>query len=120
MLETPRSFRATGERVPTDDLSGFRWNTGATLRPIAPGEPCPVLFRDIGPAALALFLRGTLPRLARPRSPIVYMRTAEYVVLTDCPPGPEEQNVSTRKSLASILMSMSSASGSTATVAAEV
>ena len=63
----------------TDDLSGFRWNTGATLRPIAPGEACPVLFRDIGPAALALFLRGTLPRLSGPLSPIVYMRTADYV-----------------------------------------
>lgn len=65
-------------QTPTDDLSGFRWNTGATLRPIAPGEPVPVLFRDVGPAALALFLRGTLPRLAGPLSPIVYMRTADY------------------------------------------
>src|SRR5579875_1001041 len=48
------------------------------------------------------------------------MRTAEYVVLTDCPPGPDEQNVSTRMSFASILMSTSSASGSTATVTADV
>jgi hypothetical protein len=62
-----------------DDLSGYRWHTGATLRPLAPGEPCPVLFRDVGPAALALFLRGRLPRLAGPLSPIVYTRTAEYV-----------------------------------------
>jgi hypothetical protein len=79
MRETPDSFRASGGRCPADDLSGFRWNTGATLRPIAAGELCPVLFRDIGPAALALFLRGTLPRLAGPLSPIVYMRTAEFV-----------------------------------------
>ncbi len=78
MRETPAEFRATGARYPADDLSGFRWNTGATLRPLAPGEACPVLFRDIGPAALALFLRGQLPRLAGPLSPIVYMRTAEY------------------------------------------
>jgi hypothetical protein len=63
---------------PHDDLSGFRWNTGATLRPLAPGEAVPVLFRDVGPAALALFLRGALPRLAGPLSPIVYMRTAAY------------------------------------------
>ena len=42
------------------------------------------------------------------------------VVFTDWPPGPEEQKVSMRRSLASILMSMSSASGRTATVAAEV
>ena len=48
------------------------------------------------------------------------MRTAEYVVFTDCPPGPDEQNVSMRRSFASILMSISSASGSTATVTAEV
>ena len=48
------------------------------------------------------------------------MRTAEYVVLTLWPPGPLEQNVSIRRSLASILMSTSSASGSTATVAVEV
>src|SRR5204862_8055782 len=36
------------------------------------------------------------------------------------PPGPDEQNVSIRRSLASILMSTSSASGNTATVTAEV
>src|SRR5450755_395813 len=48
------------------------------------------------------------------------MRTAEYVVLTDCPPGPDEQNVSMRMSFASIFTSTSSASGSTATVTADV
>ena len=80
MRETPTSFVASqGGRYPADDLSGFRWNTGATLRPVNPGEPCPVLFRDVGPTALALFLRGQLLRLAGPLSPIVYMRTAEYV-----------------------------------------
>jgi hypothetical protein len=79
MRETPHDFRTTGGEYPAEDLSGFRWNTGATLRPVAAGEQCPVLFRDIGPAALALFLRGTLPRLAGPLSPIVYMRTADYV-----------------------------------------
>lgn len=78
MRETPHEFRTTSARYPADDLSGFRWNTGATLRPLAPDEVCPVLFRDIGPAALALFLRGTLPRLSGPLSPIVYMRTADY------------------------------------------
>src|SRR5438067_2245238 len=44
----------------------LRWHTGATLRPLAPGEPCPALFRDVGPAALAVFLRGALRR--RPQS----------------------------------------------------
>ena len=48
------------------------------------------------------------------------MRTAEYVVFTLCPPGPLEQNVSTRRSFSLIWMSTSSASGSTATVAVDV
>ena len=48
------------------------------------------------------------------------MRTAEYVVLTHWPPGPEAQYVSMRRSVGSIWMSISSASGSTATVAVEV
>src|SRR5205823_12055949 len=48
------------------------------------------------------------------------MRTAEYVVFTDWPPGPEEQNVSMRRSLSNTWMSMSSTSGRTATVIAEV
>ena len=48
------------------------------------------------------------------------MRTAESVVFTLCPPGPLERKTSMRRSLSSILTSTSSASGSTATVAAEV
>src|SRR5262249_40825650 len=77
--ETPARFNEAGaRRYPADDLSGFRWHTGATLRPVRPGEACPVLFRDIGPAALALFLRGRLRRLAGPLSPLVYLRTADY------------------------------------------
>src|SRR5262249_30648127 len=64
---------------PAEDLSGLRWHTGATLRPLAAGEPCPALFRDVGPSALAVFLRGALRRLAAPLSPLIYMRTADYV-----------------------------------------
>jgi hypothetical protein len=83
MHETPTAFNAslprTARAYPADDLAGFRWHTGATPRPFAPAESCPVLFRDIGPAAQALFLRGRLPRLAGPLSPLVYMRTADYV-----------------------------------------
>ena len=48
------------------------------------------------------------------------MRTALSVVLTLCPPGPDERNTSILRSCGSILTSTSSASGSTATVAAEV
>lgn len=83
MHETPAAFNESLSRAarayPADDLAGFRWHTGATPRPLSPAESCPVLFRDIGPAALALFLRGRLPRLAGPLSPLVYMRTADYV-----------------------------------------
>jgi hypothetical protein len=83
MHETPDRFNgllARGARpYPADDLSGFRWHTGATLRALAPNEPCTALFRDIGPAALALFLHGQLRRLAGPLSPLVYMRTEDFV-----------------------------------------
>ena len=81
MHETPAAFNEaeSARRYPADDLSGFRWHTGATLRPVLEAEACPVLFRDIGPVALALFLRRQLRRLAGPMSPLVYMRTAEYV-----------------------------------------
>ena len=48
------------------------------------------------------------------------MRTAESVVLTDCPPGPDDRNTSTWRSFGSISTSTSSASGRTATVADEV
>ena len=47
-------------------------------------------------------------------------RTAESVVFTLCPPGPEERNTSISRSSGSIWTSTSSASGSTATVAVEV
>jgi hypothetical protein len=61
-----------------EDLSRFRYHTGATLRPLAPDEPCRLLFRDIGPSAMALFLRGKLKRLSGPYAPILYARTADY------------------------------------------
>ena len=48
------------------------------------------------------------------------IRTAESVVFTDCPPGPEERKTSIRRSCGSISTSTSWASGSTATVAADV
>ena len=72
--------------------------------------------------ALARFLICDFSSWQVTTSPVgrCVMRTAEYVVFTDCPPGPEEQKVSMRMSLGSILTSTSSASGSTATVTAEV
>ena len=48
------------------------------------------------------------------------IRTAESVVLTDWPPGPDDRYTSIWRSLGSMATSTSSASGSTATVAVEV
>lgn len=60
------------------DLRRFRWHTGAPLRPLDPEETLPPLFRDLGPEATARFLRGALPRLCGPLSPITYLRTAAW------------------------------------------
>ena len=48
------------------------------------------------------------------------MRTAESVVFTDWPPGPDERKTSIFRSFRSTSRSTSSASGITATVAVEV
>jgi hypothetical protein len=77
MIETPSSLPRGV--APADDLSRYRWHTGAPLRPLAPDEPCPILFRDLGPVALRRFLRGELRRLAGPLTPITYLRTADFV-----------------------------------------
>lgn len=61
-----------------EDLSRFRFHTGATLRRLGPEEPCRLLFRDIGSLAMEQFLRGRLQRLAGPYAPILYTRTANY------------------------------------------
>jgi len=61
-----------------ENLARFRYHTGATLRRLAPDEPCPRLYRDIGPEAMARFLTGRLERLAGPLAPILYSRTAAY------------------------------------------
>jgi hypothetical protein len=60
------------------DLRGFSWHTGGQIRPLGDGEPRPVLFRDLGPAATLLLLGDALPRLAGPTSPVMYLRTAHY------------------------------------------
>ena len=79
MLETPAQFNSTAPLpYPADRLGRFRYHTGATLTPLDADEACPVLFRDIGPQAMARFLRGQLRRWAGPLSPIIYLRTCEY------------------------------------------
>jgi hypothetical protein len=61
-----------------ENLARFRYHTGATLRRLTDDEPCPLLFRDIGPEAMARFLAHRLQRLAGPLAPILYSRTAAY------------------------------------------
>ncbi len=68
----------TTPNYPADDLRRFRYHTGAPLRPLAAGEPCPVLFRDLGLDGMQLFLEGRLRRLAGPLSPITYLRDVGY------------------------------------------
>ncbi len=60
------------------DLSRFGWHTGAPLRPVDGDDALPPLVRDVGPLALASFLRGTLQRLAGPMTPLLYLRTPSY------------------------------------------
>jgi hypothetical protein len=56
----------------------YGWHVGASVRRLRPDEPRPVLFRDLGPAATATFLRGGL-RCLSGRSPVVYLRTSDWV-----------------------------------------
>ena len=62
MLETPGLFNEAepARRYPAENLAGFRWHTGATLRPLTPEEACPILFRDLGPVALDVVLARLL------------------------------------------------------------
>ena len=72
--------------------------------------------------ALSLFcswLRSSWQLTTRPVG-LCVIRTAESVVFTDWPPGPLDRNTSISRSFGSISTSTSSASGSTATVAALV
>jgi hypothetical protein len=60
------------------DLARVRFHTGASPRPLGDEEPCPPLFRDLGPLGMQRYLSGILRRLAGPMSPILYLRTARY------------------------------------------
>ena len=75
MLETPAS---AGTAYPSEDLRRYQFHTGAALSALKPDEPCPVLYRDLGPVASRRYLRGTLPRLAGPLTPLLYMRTVDF------------------------------------------
>ncbi|MEQ8785342.1 MAG: hypothetical protein RIC55_03550 [Pirellulaceae bacterium] len=62
----------------SENLARFRYHTGGRPTPLAEDEPCPLLFRDVGPGAMARFLSGELRQLCGPVSPITYLRTADY------------------------------------------
>ncbi|MEZ6129815.1 MAG: hypothetical protein R3C59_14120 [Planctomycetaceae bacterium] len=61
-----------------EDLSRYRYYTGAQPLPVLPEESCPPLFRDVGLEAMTTFLRGGLTRLCGPVSPVTFLRAAEY------------------------------------------
>jgi hypothetical protein len=77
MRESPRGFSVrTGQPPPTTDVRVASALLGTTARPLAPDEPCPTLFRDVGPQALHLFLNGKLARLGGPDAGCVFLRDA--------------------------------------------
>lgn len=83
MLESIDQFKNSASQelkntVQPQNLSRFRYHTGATPTPLHAGEPCPPLFRDLGLLASAQFLAGGLSRLSGPLSPITYLRSLEF------------------------------------------
>lgn len=61
-----------------EDLSRYRYHTGAQPRRLEGDETCPPLFRDIGMEPMARFLQGQLTQLCGIHSPITYLRSADY------------------------------------------
>ncbi|MBI2372365.1 MAG: hypothetical protein HYV07_00060 [Deltaproteobacteria bacterium] len=77
MLETLGGMDAVDEYA-SDRLSTYSWHTGGRVEPLDPDEPCPLLFRDLGPRPTLTFLTGRLRRLAGPMSPLLYLRTERW------------------------------------------
>ncbi len=61
-----------------EDLSRYRYHTGAQPRRLECDEPCPPLFRDVGMEPMSRFLQGRLTQLCGIHSPITYLRSADY------------------------------------------
>ncbi len=85
MRETPAQHRArTGAWPPASDVSVAGPVLGSVAgsvaspapRPPLADEPCPTLYRDVGPQALSAFLDGTLARLSGPDAPCLFLRDA--------------------------------------------
>jgi hypothetical protein len=77
-MNATATFLSRRDSRAQEDLARFRWHTGAEPTPVRKDETVPILFRDIGPEAIARLLRGGLRRLAGPMTPITYLRTADY------------------------------------------
>ncbi len=72
MIETPSVYPA----YPGADLRPFATGIGSVPTPLAPDEPCPILFRDAGPDGVGNFLEGILTTLAGREAPVVFLRSA--------------------------------------------
>jgi hypothetical protein len=85
MRETPFEYRRrTRERVPTGNLSEAAGLLGLGARPPREDEPCPNLYRDVGPQALSRFLAGKLRRLEGPEARCIFMQDATLPGWSPC------------------------------------
>lgn len=85
MRETPAEFlRRTGHPVPDADVSIAGELLGTVPRPPREDEPCPTLYRDVGPQALAAWLEGGLARLEGPASECIFLRDATLPGYSAC------------------------------------
>jgi hypothetical protein len=85
MRETPDAYlRRTGAPVPATDVSVAGPILGTRPRPPAPGEPCPTLYRDVGPQALAQFVRGEATQFEGRGSACAFLRDATLPAYSSC------------------------------------
>jgi len=86
MKETPAEFEArTGSAPPPPSRSydaAACTELGSAHRPLLPDEPCPTLYRDVGPQALGAFLEGALSRYAGPANEWLYLHDASHALHT--------------------------------------
>lgn len=85
MRETPAEYASrTGAPPPASRITAKCTELGSSPRPLADDEPCPTLYRDVGPQALGAFLDGTLTRYGPERTPWLYLRDASLPSFSRC------------------------------------
>lgn len=85
MRETPAEYASrTGAPPPTSRITAKCTELGSSPRPLADDEPCPTLYRDVGPQALGAFLDGTLTRYGPEGTPWLYLRDATLPAFSRC------------------------------------